>query len=508
MATDDEQPYLQGVAANPLPDGSRAILATAPPVPLVAQLGVAGIREYNGYISEEFLTQLRGREAVRVFTEMASNDAIVSAMLYACAMLIRKAKWRVEPAKAEDGVSEAEAEAEQKFVEGVMEDMSHSWPTFIEECTSFLTFGYAAFEIVYKLRVGPDERDHTMRSRFTDRRIGIRKLAIRSQDSIERWVYDADGTLSGVEQRTEQGQFSVMPIEKMLLFRTVVSRGNPEGRSVLRGGYVSYVRKKAIEDAEGRAALRAAGIVVLRIPGVLMSSEADAEQVAAYSAYKTLVTNIAKDRQGGLILPSDSGPDGKPAYDLQYIVGDGRRSTDFSAIITRHNQAMATSILADFIFLGQQSVGSFALSSDKTQLFATALGAYLRGMEEVLNRHLLPRLWKLNNLDPKTMPAIKASEVEKPSLAEVGTYLQALASAGAPIFPDKQLEEYVREIADFPERSEADIETTATQVAIPESNPVAQPVTGAPNAAQAAVRPPKAPARRAGNRPPQPAKRV
>ena len=199
----------------------------------------------------------------------------------------------------------------------------------------------------------------------------------------------------------------------------------------------------------------------MRIPGALMSADADAEQQAAYSAYKTLVTNIAKDRQGGLLLPSDL-VDGEYAYTLEYVLADGRRPADMGDIITRHNQTMATSILADFIFLGQQAVGSFALSSDKTQLFATALGAYLRGMEEVLNRHLLPKLWDLNNLDPVTMPKIRASEVEQPSLAEIGTYLQALAAAGAPIFPDRGMEEYVREIANLPEMPEGGIPTAPT----------------------------------------------
>lgn len=439
---------VRGVPAKQLENSDGAFLA-APPVPMVAQLGVAGLKSYNGAITEDFLSQLRGKDAAKLYGEMAANDGIVSAMLYACSMLIRKAKWRVESAN-----DTPEAVAEREFVEGVMDDMSHSWPEFVEECTSFLTYGYAPFEIVWKQRIGPDESEPAKRSKFTDKRVGVRKLAIRAQDSVERWLFSPeDGGLAGMIQHTEQGQRAIIPIQKMLLFKTTSSKGNPEGRSCLRGSYVSYIRKKAVEDAEGRAALRAAGIVVLRIPGMLMSADADAEQQQAYAAYKTLVVNIAKDRQGGLILPSDV-VEGKYAYELDYIVGDGRRPADMGPIIDRHNKTMATSILADFIFLGQQAVGSFALSSDKTQLFAAALGSYLRAMEEVLNRYLLPRLWKLNGLKTETMPKIKASEVEQPSLAELGQYVQQLTASGVPLFPDEGLEKYLRAVANLPEKQE------------------------------------------------------
>ena len=55
----------------------------------------------------------------------------------------------------------------------------------------------------------------------------------------------------------------------------------------------------------------------------------------------------------------------------------GRRQFDTNAIIERYDTRMAMTVLADFIFLGHQSVGSFALSSDKTELFSMAIGAYL-----------------------------------------------------------------------------------------------------------------------------------
>lgn len=46
--------------------------------------------------------------------------------------------------------------------------------------------------------------------------------------------------------------------------------------------------------------------------------------------------------------------------------------------------------MSDFLLLGHQQVGSFALSSDKTHLFSMALGAYLDIICEVFNSQGIP----------------------------------------------------------------------------------------------------------------------
>lgn len=466
-------------AAKPIIPGMTAGLSPNPlnPVPeetpILQQLGATGIKQYNGLITEEFLVQLRGKEAIKIFGEMEANDGIISAMVYACGMLIRTVEWRVEAVDDSEQADQA-----KEFVEQCMQDMSHSWPEFLEELTSYLTFGYSLFEIVYKVRRGPDEEQPEYRSRYSDNRIGWRKFAPRSQDSIERWLFNNyDDSLLGVVQQTETGKYAVIPIERLLLFRTFSRKNNPEGRSILRSAYVSYIRKRAVEDAEGRAALRAAGLVVMRLPGVFMSADADDEQKMVYNTYKTLATTLSRDQQGAVILPADTDASGKYVYDISYMIGDARRPADMSPIIERHNKTMATSILADFIFLGQSGVGSFALSSDKTDLFSQALGAYMRGIEDVLNRHALPRLWKLNNFDPEVMPKIKAAEIERPDIERIANYLSTLASAGARVFPDDELEQQLREMAELPPVAD----TAKTSV---EANAESMQQTGKMNANQ------------------------
>jgi len=101
--------------------------------------------------------------------------------------------------------------------------------------------------------------------------------------------------------------------------------------------------------------------------------------------------------------------------------------------------------------LGQSSAGSFALSKSKTQLFLQALEGYLNGLAAVLNRFLLPRLWRLNGLAPALMPTMVPGKVAPEDIAELAEFISKLAGAGARLFPDDALENDLRGAAGLPE---------------------------------------------------------
>jgi len=112
-------------------------------------------------------------------------------------------------------------------------------------------------------------------------------------------------------------------------------------------------------------------------------------------------------------------------------------------------------VLADFILLGHEKVGSFALSSTKTNLFSTAIGAFLDSIAEVFNTHAIPKLFALNSFQGITsLPTIAHGDIETPDLKELGEYVTVLSGAGAPLFPDDQLENYLREVASLPKKVE------------------------------------------------------
>lgn len=410
-------------------------------------IGTPGLRQYGGYITEEFLKELRAERGVRVYREMADNDPIVGAMLFAITTLVRQCEWTVQAATDEE-----EGDAGKTFVEEVLDDLDTPWTEVIGEICSMFVYGYAPMEIVWKRRLGQKQTDPARRSSYEDGLIGIRQIALRSQQTIVRWeISPEDGSLQGVVQQPIERPQVLIPYEKMLLFRTTAERSNPEGRSILRNAYRPWFFKKRIEEIEGIGLERdLAGLPVARIPGEYFDQSADAQDKAILQAWQRMVTQVRRDQQEGILIPSDRDSSGNRLFEFELLSTGGSRQFDTSKVIDRYNRAIATSVLADFIFLGQQSVGSFALSSDKTALFATALGAFTKSIADTFNRHLLPRLWSLNGLDYATMPTLVPADLEKQNLVEVSTFIQTLAQSGATLFPDRELENHLRKLAGLP----------------------------------------------------------
>ena len=108
--------------------------------------------------------------------------------------------------------------------------------------------------------------------------------------------------------------------------------------------------------------------------------------------------------------------------------------------------------MADFIMLGSTESGSRALASPKMDMFNNSLLGILESIATVINRFLIPRLWKLNNFDNQYMPFIKPGRVSNVDLDRLGKYISDLASAGMPLFPDDGLEANLREAGELPEK--------------------------------------------------------
>ena len=410
-------------------------------------IGSTGLRQYGGFIAEEFLPDLVGIKGARLYREMGDNDATVGAVLFAIKTLIRQSDWSVQ------AVDETpEAEAAKQFVEEVMHDMTIPWSTVLNEACSMFDYGYAPMEIVWKRRGGPTKEDSTQRSAYSDGKIGIRAISLRAQNTVVRWQIDPeDGSIDGFWQQPFSGAMKYIPIQKLLLFRTTDEKNNPEGRSILRSAYRAYYFKKRIEEIEAIGIERdMAGLPVAYLPSRYFRKDADAFDKAILSQWQQLVTTIRRDQKEGIVMPGDRDDKGNLMFELKLLSTAGSRTFDTSKIIDRYNRAIATSVLADFIFLGQQSVGSFALSSDKTALFATAVGAFTRVIEDTFNRHLLPRLWELNGFDPELMPQMRCGDLEKPNVGELATFIQHLVGAGAQMFPDRELENHLRAAAGLP----------------------------------------------------------
>ena len=407
--------------------------------------GRIGQFRYAGIFYEEFLRELSGRKGIEAYKEMADNDEIIGAMLFAIEMLIRQAKWSVKPA----GNTSADKDAAE-FVESCMYDMDDTWTDFISEVLSFLVFGWSYHEIVYKRRTGAQNKP-AFRSKYSDGRIGWRKLPIRSQDTLWRWEYDANDNLLGMVQSAPPTFEQVLiPIEKAIHFKTKSRKANPEGRSILRNSYRAHYFKKRIQEIEGIGIERdLAGLPMMRAPENTDIWDPHSPEMADLRARaEHIVQNIRRDAMEGIVLPF--------GWELTLLSAGGERQFDTSKIIERYDNRIAMTAMADFVLLGHEKVGSFALSSDKTELFGVALGAYLDLICETINSQAIPRLININGESFHGItgyPELIHGDVEKPNLEELGNFVKNMVGVGA-IIPDEGIEDYLRDAASLPERME------------------------------------------------------
>ena len=407
------------------------------------EYGAIGQRRYGGVFSEEFLKELQGKRGIEVYREMADNDDMCGAILFAVETLIRQSSWSVKPGGKGDKDKEC-----ARFVEDCMHDMQDSWTDTLSEILSFLTFGWSYHEIVYKRRNG-DSRDRRQRSKYADGLIGWQKLPIRAQETLNNWEYDQNENLTGMTQQLPPDyKLATIPIEKALHFRTKSHKNNPEGRSILRSAYRDWYFKRRIQEIEGMGIERdLAGLPTLIAPeGIDIWDGQDARMQNLRHRAETIVRNIRRDATAGIVLPAD--------WKLELLTTGGRRQFDTSQIIERYDSRIAMTMLADFILLGHQQVGSYALSSDKTHLFSMALGAYLDMVCEVFNNQAIPRLIRMNAAHfegVEDYPQLVHGDVESPNLQELAAYINQMSGCGA-LTPDGELEEYVRQAAGLPER--------------------------------------------------------
>jgi len=422
------------------------------------ELGVAGAKISHGFVFEEFLPQLQLERGRRIYREMRDNDATINAVLFAVEMILRAVNWTAEENSKTKGTKEAEEGA--MFLEGALfDDMSHTWDDFISEVLSMLTFGWEYTEIVYKRRLGPDSVDPSRRSIYNDGAVGIRKLANRAQETLYKWNIDDTGGLKGMWQQPPYGgPRRYIPIEKSLLFRPHPQKGSPEGRSALRGAYRSWHILKRMQEWEAIAVERELnGLPVIYIPSQILNSTNPNDQ-RAVQEYLEIVRDVKFNRQGGLILPSNTYMDseGNPTdiktVEFKLMASEGTRNIDIGVAILRYQRDIARTILADFIMLGATDRGSFALSKDKSNLFIKAMEGWNEAIAETLNRYLVPRLWRMNNFDRQYMPFLRPGTIAPVDLEEIGRFISDMARSGAPLFPDDELENALRSAADLPEK--------------------------------------------------------
>lgn len=427
------------------------------------ELGYSGLRKTSGIVQEDFLPALAWPKQNQVYKEMMYNDPIVGGMLFAIEMIIRKVQWQIQPAS--DSPKDMMV---AEFVDSCRGDMEKSWAETINDILSFLPYGFCVTEKVFKRRSGNVIKDPRFKSKYNDGLWGWRKFPMRSQDTVYKWVYDKGDIENGYSNPTKQGDTTELmgllqrnpnngdllyiPRDRFLLFRTNSRKENPEGISILRQAYRPWYFKKTIEEIEAVGIERSLkGIPVIYIPPAYMATNATAEQRAVYTAMQKIGTSIRANEQACVVMPLAYDDKGKELFKIE-LLGQNQTSGnmfDTDKTIQRYSTQIAQTVLADFIMLGNQSVGSYALSNNKVKMFHSAISAWLDNIADVFNKDAIPQLIELNGWDISTAPTLKYGTIDNHSIEELTEFLSKLTDSGF-LDPTPELRDWAMSKVDAP----------------------------------------------------------
>lgn len=423
----------------------------------LGEQGYSGLQVSNGQIYEEANRELRWPNSIKTFKKM-SRDATISAALDFFRDMISRVKWDVEPSDKKDEMALAKAQ----FLVQCMADMEQSWASFIREACSFNTYGFSIHEKVYRRRY------KTQGSRYNDGLVGLRKLPIRSQDTIDKWVFRPDGReLTSVEQsltvlnsvgfQLQNRPTKIeIPRNKFLLFRANSYKDNPEGVSPLVKCYVAYKFRTQLEEIEAVGYSRnLGGVPHLELHPRYMAADASDEEKSVYEMYKKIITRIHNNEQAGIITPLMYDPETKqPYFKFSLLSVQNSGSQHIHEAIKRWDKKILTALSADVLILGQDQVGSFSLAGSKTNILAVAIDARLKEIQEVLNNDLIPSLFKLNGWEDEELPKFIYGDLEERDLEILSKAIQRIAAVGL-VAKTSDNVNAVAEMLDLPHRVDA-----------------------------------------------------
>lgn len=403
-----QEEKLPPVIVNDIPTQSQAF-------------GSSGTEIFSGYLDEEYLTGLKGKERAIVFDKMRRSDAIVKMILMAIKLPILSAYHEFEIDADLEGDDLAEAEWQQKFFNQVFnEDLDKSMTGTLTEILTCNEYAYSLFEMVHKVVPAHEELGPY---------VGLEAFGWRSPKTIEKWNVDRNGKLLSVHQQAQGdlGRFLNIPAEFLVHFCPMMEGSDYEGVGILRPIYGAYTRKNVFLK------ILAAGIEKCAIPTPIgtipMGKETAPERTLFEAVLKTFVShqsNYMIKPEGWLIEPIEL------TFDAEKV----RKCID------AENLEMANSILAGFLLLSGK--GSNALSQDLSGFFGATVQFIADHIEEVINRKVLTSLVKLNRPNAKLMARLKIDSVKDSAEKDMPLILKTLKDGGM-LTPDDVLEKYLRE---------------------------------------------------------------
>lgn len=463
MAVTDDASVADGVVDAEIPEqGSNELPSLS-----FRESGYNGLTTLGGQVFEDCQHELRWPQAIDTYKRMAKDGAIAPA-LELVEMMISRVPWSV---KIPEGY-ETELAGKARYLEQIMGDMESDWQSVIKQAATANRYGFSVLEKVYGYR----RKDQG--SKYDDGLVRLRKLPIRSQDTIDGWYWKNNGRdLAGLVQRVvipssatdntgsgwdfvntniENGikpSLKKIPRKKFLLFRNNPLKDSPVGVSPLNGCWQAWKYKQAFQESEAiGVAQDSNGFKVLYLPPQYLSATASEEDQAVFKEYQKIMSNMHQAKQSGIILPLITDDTGNKMFEFEIKSVTGQKSYDINSIINRYNSEILTCLFADFLTLGSGGGGgSFSLAESKLSVIEMAIQSKLDEIKTQLNHDLIPQLFSLNGWDLDIIPEFTYGSVSKESLDEISKFIQRTAAVAT--FPrNRDTINWVMEQADIPYR--------------------------------------------------------
>ena len=398
----------------------------------MGSIGYSGLKIFDGVVETETVSDLKYPKSNDTFEKMLLHPAINSSIELHKSML-GKAKYRYLPPP---NATETE-KYQTKVISEMLEDMETPLNSVVKDAATMLEYGFAPMEKVFRRRTKDSG------SLYDDGLIGIRKISLRHQKSISKFVFDDDGeNVLGIKQDITllsdpynrytkvSANSPVIPRSKFLLFTAGGSQSNPFGKSPLRNVYIPWRFLTNIEDLETSGVAKdLQGMMVMWLPPEYMSSDATPEQKSFYTHAQNVVRNSQMNSQAGLIMPKMYDPDTRqPLFDVQLLSTEGKKNYDTTKIKEYYRMMIFIGLSADILLQGNTSVGSFALGSLKNSLTGQAVENHLKHIVEVLNNDLIRQLYELNGWNPARRCKIDYEGFSESNLED---YSKAIQRMGA-----------------------------------------------------------------------------
>ena len=367
----------------------------------VRELGHTGTTFQAGIIGEEYLAALKTPALRNAVWRRMRADAQVAALLAVTTLPLEASEYMVIPNPDDSDTGRAKAIA--GLIDTNLRTMEIPWRSFLYQAYLSIAYGFSLFEIVYEPSTDGESRLFRWRT-----------LAPRSQSTITAWDVDDHGKLRSARQEIYVNNTALsvdLPADRLLLFVHRQEGSNFEGRPILRDAYQHYWFKALLYRVQGIGAERmGVGFPVIKLPRDLFAQE--------LAVAEDLIRGIRVNQEGGAVLPQD--------YEFEMMPGRGFM---YDKAVEHHNRMIALTGLAQFLTLGSNDRGSFALSESQGQFFILALRGLLERFTDTMTSCLFRNYVDMNFGPDVPAPILNAEMVVVDPLAIAET-LGSLVSGG------------------------------------------------------------------------------